>query len=127
MQAEIDSLEAGDDVKTYLARLKASPAVDLQTRFPEAGSEELAILKGMLTFLACDRLTLDEALDNPILSSAETPGDVDDDATVNYTAPKLSRKSSNLAVSRSPGTLNPKPCREDLPSRNKAEITALSV
>jgi mitogen-activated protein kinase 1/3 len=97
-QDEIDALEAGDDVKTYLARLNPAPPADLSQKFPHADKEALAILKGMLTFLASDRLTLDQALDNPFLASAETPDDVDDETTVNYKPVKLARKSSNLAA-----------------------------
>jgi len=83
-----------------LARLNPAPPADLSQKFPHADKEALAILKGMLTFLASDRLTLDQALDNPFLASAETPDDVDDETTVNYKPVKLARKSSNLAVRR---------------------------
>lgn len=85
-----------------MARLNPLPPADLLHKFPHADKDALIILKGMLTFLASDRMTFDQALDNPFLASAETPDDVDEVATVNYTAPNISRKSSDLAVGRTP-------------------------
>jgi serine/threonine protein kinase len=99
-QDEIDALEAGDDVKTYLARLNPAPAADLSQKFPHADKQALTILSGMLTFLASERLTFDQALDNPFLASAETPDDVQDETSVNFAPVGLVRKSSNLAVRR---------------------------
>lgn len=94
-QAEIDSLEAGEDVKTYLTRLPASPPVDLYTRFPEASDEEIKILKGMIEFLAEKRMTLDEALDLPYLAGVDAPADADGEQG---RVPMLQRKSSTVAA-----------------------------
>mmetsp|Transcript_24304 Transcript_24304/g.56211 ORF Transcript_24304/g.56211 Transcript_24304/m.56211 type:complete len:371 (+) Transcript_24304:89-1201(+) len=95
-QAEIDSLEAGEDVKTYLARLAPSPPVDLQERFPEAGADEITILKGMIEFLAEKRMTLDQALDLPYLAGVDAPVEgVEDHREAPF---MLTRKSSAMAA-----------------------------
>jgi serine/threonine protein kinase len=71
---DVASLDAGDDVKSYLGKQIAHvDPIDLREKFPWADPQAVDLLDGLLKFLAAKRTDMVGALAHPYLSNVKSP------------------------------------------------------